>query len=198
MGAHRVDRVWLLGGIVVTVLLAVGGWFLLINPKYADAATVRSQAGDSAVQLTKLRHQVADLNQQKKKMGALTAKLAANHKALPVDNPDVPAFLRQLQASGVAVDVDVSGLTVGTPVKAEALPKVWRLPITMIVIGDEENLSRFLSRLQTVQPRAVLVNSIGLTAGSGEAGQASKASASISLTAFVYSPKGTSATLTTK
>ena len=41
MGTHRVDRMWLLGGVLVVVLLVVAGRFLLIHPKYSDAAGVR-------------------------------------------------------------------------------------------------------------------------------------------------------------
>jgi Tfp pilus assembly protein PilO len=196
MGTRRVDRIWLLGGVVVTVLLTVAGWFLLIHPKYTDAATVRNEVGDETDQLTKLNHQVADLTARKKDLPALRAKLATNRNALPVDKTGMSAFLRQLQISGTAVNVDVSGLTVGVPVTTDAVPNVFEMPITLVTSGDATNLSQFLSRLQTVQARAVLVDSISLSAGSDE-NDPNAMQASISLTTFVYSSNGSSAGLTT-
>jgi Tfp pilus assembly protein PilO len=196
MGTHRIDRIWLLGGVVVTVLLAVAGWFLLIHPKYADAATVNNQVGDETVQLTKLNHQVADLTAKKKNLPALKAKLIKNQSALPVNITGMTAFLRQLQDSGTAVDVDVSGLTVGVPTKTDAVPNVFEMPITMITGGDAANLSQFLNRLQNVQARAVLINSIGLSTGT-DATDPNSMQATLSLTVFVYSTNGSSASLTT-
>jgi Tfp pilus assembly protein PilO len=196
MGAHRIDRIWLLGGVVVTVLLAVAGWFLLIHPKYADAATVRNQVGDESVQLIKLNHQVADLTAKKKDLPALKAKLTKNRSALPVNITGITAFLRQLQDSGTAVNVDVSGLTVGSPTKTESVPNVFEMPITMITGGDAVNMSQFLNRLQNVQARAVLIDSVGLSAGASTS-DPNQIQASISLTVFVYSTNGSSASLTT-
>ena len=40
MGALRSDRIWLYGGLALIALLVASGWFLMINPKYAEAAEV--------------------------------------------------------------------------------------------------------------------------------------------------------------
>src|SRR5512142_1929647 len=99
---QRIDRLWLIGGIVVIALLVVASWFLVVSPKHTDTGAVRDQVGDGQIQLTKLRHQLAQLDTQKKQLPAMKARLAAYQKtlpsedALPANNPQA-AFLNQLQ-----------------------------------------------------------------------------------------------------
>jgi|tagenome__1003787_1003787.scaffolds.fasta_scaffold20840116_3 Tfp pilus assembly protein PilO len=196
MSARRVDRIWLFGGIAAVILLVVASWILLISPKNADTAGVQSQTDDATTQLITLKRAVATLKEQNKKLATYTAQLKKNQKALPATS-GVPDFLRQLQDSGTAVDVEISGLSVGSPEKSTVESAAWELPITLTADGTADNLSRFLVRLQEVQPRAVLVNSVSLTSGS--AGSAGGMTASVALKAFVAPPAGSGApTITTK
>jgi Tfp pilus assembly protein PilO len=196
---HRTDRIWLLGGIVVVALLAVASWFLVIHPRYTDANAVRDQIGDETVQLTKLRHQVADLDAQQKQKPALLRKLKAYQTALPPSN-DMTAFVRQIQASSTAVSVDVSIITLGTPVKSDTQTTVLEVPIALTVTGTADNVSKFLVRLQSVQARAVLISTVGLSAATTTSGgtTASGVTASLSLTAFESTTGSGSTGLTTK
>jgi Tfp pilus assembly protein PilO len=200
---QRIDRLWLIGGIVVVALLAAAGWFLVISPKHTDTSAVRDQVGDGTIQLTKLRHQLADLDTEKKQLPALLAKLAANQKALPsedalpANNPQA-AFLNQLQELGLAANVDIDSLTVGEPASSEALPAINQVAITLSVKGDINDMSTFLQRMQSAQGRAVLLTSVGLTAQSNPDGSTSDAvTANLVLTAFETASTG-STTLTTK
>jgi Tfp pilus assembly protein PilO len=165
---HRIDRVWLLGGVVVTVILAVASWFIVIHPKHSDTDAVRMQVADGNLQLTKLKHQLADMDAEKKQLPALKAKLAAYQTALPPENTtpaknSQAAFLNQLQVYGTAENVDISSLTVGAPVKSEAVPSAKTVPITLALSGKVDDISQFLLRMQNLQGRAVLVTSVGLT-----------------------------------
>jgi Tfp pilus assembly protein PilO len=200
---QRIDRLWLIGGIVVVALLAAASWFLVISPKHTDTSAVRDQVGDSNIQLTKLRHQLADLDNQKKQLPALLAKLAANQKALPsedalpANNPQA-AFLNQLQELGIGANVDIGSLTVGEPAASDALPAVNQVAITLSVGGDIDDMSTFLLRLQSAQGRAVLITSVGLTAQNNPDGTPSDAvTANLVLTAFETASTG-STSLTTK
>lgn len=200
---QRVDRLWMIGGIVVVALLAVASWFLVIHPKNSDTAAVRDQIGDSEIQLTKLRHQLADLDAQKKQLPAMKAKLAAyktalpSEDALPANNPQA-AFLNQLQDLGTAANVDINSLTVGQPSASEAVPSVNQVPITLNVDGDVNDMSEFLLHLQSAQGRAVLITSVSLAAAANPDGSpGTKVTTNLVLTAFeTASTKGTK--LTTK
>jgi Tfp pilus assembly protein PilO len=195
--AHRVDRIWLLGGVVVVVLLAVASWFLVIHPRYTEASAVRDQVGDGNVQLIRLQHQLADLNVQEKRKAALLAKLKTLQTALPPSS-DLTAFVRQLQASSTADNVDVSTISLGTPVKSDSVATVLEVPITLTVTGAADNMSKFLLQLQSAQTRAVLITQVGLSAATTTDGSAATdLTASLALTAF-ESTTSSSTSLTTK
>lgn len=194
---RRIDRIWLLGGVVVVVLLAVGSWLLVIHPRYVDSAAVRNQIADENLQLVKLRHQLADLEAQRKQRPALVAKLRANLAALPSSN-DMTEFVRQLQASSTAVNVDVSTVTLGTPIKSENQSTVMEVPISLTATGTAGNVSKFLVRLQSVQARAVLISQVSVALASASTGAGSSdLTLSLTLTAF-ESTTSSSASLTTK
>jgi Tfp pilus assembly protein PilO len=200
---QRIDRLWLIGGIVVVALLTAASWFLVISPKHTDTSAVRDQIGDGNVQLIKLRHQLADLDNQQKKLPAMLAQLAANQKALPsedalpANNPQA-AFLNQLQDFGVQANVDINSLTVSEPAPSDSVPSVNEVPITLTVKGDVNDMSAFMEHMQSAQGRAVLITSVGLTWGTNTDGTPSnEVTASLVLTAFeTASTKGTK--LTTK
>jgi Tfp pilus assembly protein PilO len=181
MGIRRIDQVWLVGGFLAIALVVTGSWFLLISPKFAEADEVQASADGSGLQLIKLNKEVAALNEQEKQKPTLLRQLHAKQIALP-NTYNMPAFVRQLQDIGNEVDVDVSGLTFGTPARAMTVPDAVDLPITLVAKGSPANLSEFLTRLQTGQPRAVLVHAVGLTIA--KPGSADPTSANISLSAF--------------
>ena len=185
---YRTDRVWLLGGVVALILLVAGGWFLLISPKNAETDDVRSSAADASNQLVTLKRQVAALKAESKKVKSYTAQLETNQKALPTTS-GVPDFLRELQDSGAAVNVNISSVSVGAPQLSKDVTTVYELPISLSAAGSVANMSAFLKRLQEVQPRAVLLRSVGLTE-STTATTGTTETASISLVAFVSPPAG--------
>jgi type IV pilus assembly protein PilO len=125
MGALRNDRIWLLGGLLAVALLAAGGWFLLIRPEYTDTGKVRSQVGNAQLELAALNTQVAKLKTQKAQLGTLTATRNKYQSALPATlTTSMPAFLNELQDSGTAVNVNVSGLTQGSVQQSTTLAGV--------------------------------------------------------------------------
>ena len=192
MGARHADRLWMIGGLLVAALLVAAGWFLAISPKKAAVDSLKEQTATTETRLVSLRHRLAELQEQAANLPTYRAALKTNQAALPTDS-GVPDFLRQLQGSGDKVDVTVSGVTVSAPQQDAALPTVYDLPITLTAEGSSDNLGRFLDELQTVQPRAVLIESANLTASAGE-----KTSISVTLKAFVASGGKTVPPVTTK
>jgi Tfp pilus assembly protein PilO len=191
MGTRHADRIWMVAGATVIVLLVVASWFLLISPKYVRKHEVEGQ-------------RINDLKQQQAVITTLQGALKKKQTALPSDSGQ-PAFLNQLQRSGTDTDVSVTGISVGGATQQANLNAVWALPITLTADGTMANLERFLTTLQTGQARAVLIESANVTPKSDAAGKASSSgttadtmSISLLLKAFVAPPAGTGAPATTK
>jgi Tfp pilus assembly protein PilO len=189
MGTRHADRIWLLAGAVAVAVLVIASWFLLISPKNAEIDEVNNQSADTQTQLIALRKRINELEQEKAKLPATVAALNKKKLAMPSDS-GVPAFLRQLQASGTATNVDVTGLAVNTPVQMTTLPSVWALPITLTAAGTVADLESFLTTLQTGQSRAVLIQKANFTPDSGSSSSTSGMSLSLSLTAYVAPAAG--------
>ena len=196
MGARNTDRVWLFAGVVVIVLLVTAGWFLVIGPRYTEASDVRVQVDDTQTQLISLNKKINELKTQKAKLGEYKAALKSNQQALP-GKPGVSDFLRQLEVAGDNVDVAVTGVSVAAPVKSTIATDVWELPMTLTAEGAADNLSQFLTQLQSVQPRAVLVKTANFTAGNSSGAQVTEPSISLALTAYVAPPAGSGAPIVT-
>ena len=196
MGA-RSGRLWVIGGAALVVLLAVAGYFLLISPKYSEADDVAQQTADTQDQIVVLRHRNAELIKQEKQLPVYAAQLAESQKALPA-TPGMPDFLNQLQAAGDNVGVAVNGLSVAAPIASTVAGGVWEIPVTLTAVGDADKLSAFLSQLQNVQARAVLLKSVDFKVGdSGDASSPTKTTMNISLSAFVAPPAGSGTPIVT-
>lgn len=194
MGARYADRLWMIAGALVVLLLAMVTWFLLVDPKSDEVDDLADQTANTSVQATNLRKQIAKLQGDRKNIVKLTATRNALQGALPADS-GVPAFLRQLQASGTDVGVDVSGITVGAPVPEKAMAGVWALQIQLTAGGSASRLGDFLRELQgSGQQRAVLIEAANLESGA----KPGVLSLSLTVKAFVAPPVGAGApTVTT-
>jgi Tfp pilus assembly protein PilO len=182
---------WVFGGIALIAMLTVASWFLLIGPKYTEAAEVETQVDDTQTQLIALRRKIADLEKQQQQLPKFREALKRNQAALP-SGSGVSDFLRQQQAAGDKVGVSVTAVAVAAPAKATAAADVWELPMTLVAEGSSDNLSRYLTQMQGVQLRAVLVESVNL-AQTGD----SLPELSMAVTAFVTQPAGSGAPIVT-
>jgi type IV pilus assembly protein PilO len=159
MGTRHADRLWLIAGAAVIALLSLVTWFFLVSPAYTEAEDLRGQTDTTRSQATELRKRTATLEKEKADLPSLEATLASYQDALPSDS-GVPAFLRQLQNSGLSVGVDVSGVLVSNPIPQSESPGVWALPIQLTAVGTASELGKFLDLLQGAdQKRAVLIES---------------------------------------
>lgn len=179
MGARHGDRIWLVGGLLTIVALVAASWFLVISPKFAQADGVRADVDTANMQLVQLRRDLATLADQEKQRATFEANLRSRRTALPTSY-NVPAFLRQVQDSGAAVNVEISGFSVATPARSKKIPSAVELPITLTAKGSAADISNFINRLQNVQTRAVLLTSVNLS----EDADKGEVSTSVSVTAF--------------
>jgi type IV pilus assembly protein PilO len=147
---------WAVAGVFAAAALLVVGWFLFIGPQQSETRALRDQVTAAHDQTASLHRRLIELRRQKEDMPRYEAELAANRKALPA-TPNTPDFVRQLQAAGDAVDVSVSGISVGEPADEKG-SGVFTVSVTLDATGSATQLEAFLDQLQRVQPRAVLVN----------------------------------------
>jgi type IV pilus assembly protein PilO len=192
------DRLWMIGGaVVVAVLVALTG-LVLVAGQNSQADGFHEEIDTALAQAAQLRARTAKLKADQARIGELTRERDALKSALPADS-GVPAFLRQMQSSGTALGVDVSGITVGAPAAVEDVPGVWSLPIQLTAEGTAARLGAFLDQLQgAAQKRAVLIETAAVdTVGQGT-GANQGLSLALSVKAFVAPPAGAGApTVTT-
>jgi type IV pilus assembly protein PilO len=180
MGIRRTDRLWMLGGLAGIIVIVVAAYLLAIKPINADRDDKQGQVDDQELALVTLKHELTDLKAKAENLPSYTAQLNAKAAALPTSY-DVPNYLRALQTSGTAVSVAVSGVSVGVPAKTTGVEGLISVPITLTATGTPANLSKFVDRLQNVQSRAVLINSVSLGAAASES---TDISATLALVAF--------------
>lgn len=204
------EKAWLVVGLLVALVVALIGYFFFIGPQRSTTSEVEGQVGSAQSQNDTLQVRISSLDAQNRKLSSYRAALKQAQLALPTTS-DLPNFLRTLQSLGNATLVNVTTLAVGDPTLVTATdpsassstspapdqttapsttpttpsgPQIFALPITAQVSGTIRALTSFLGQLQSVQPRAVLVNSIAL---GGEATNASTSTSTLdlSLQAFV-------------
>ena len=195
MGARHADRLWMIAGVVVIALITVVTYFLLVKPKFDEAAALREETLTAEAQAADLRKRIVKLEADKTKLSTLKTALQVRQDALPSDS-GVPAFLRQLQASGSEVGVDVSGFTVSAPEQDKTVNGVWSLPIQLTAQGTPAELGDFLNQLQGAnQKRAVVIETANLSnEGDAEGGNQTL---SLAIKAFVAPPVGAGAPVVT-
>lgn len=193
------DRLWLLGGLIVAVLLAFITWQFLIKSQNDktdsvknDITTAQQQVTDSQRTLNQLKADNANLDKYKD-------ALAAGQAALPSD-AGIPAFLRELQTAGDQTGVGIAQLQVGaagpvtgTPASASSSTAVQQITIQLVASGPTDNVTAFLKQLQAVQPRAILITSLTESPGSAGAGALTL---NITFEVFVAPSAGTAAAAT--
>lgn len=188
MRTAHADRLWIILGVLIAGVLTAVTYFFVVDRTSNDTEELTLQTESAQEQVVILRKRIAELKEAKKNEAKLTATRDGYRDALPATS-GVPAFLRQLQASGTDVDVDVSGLTVGAPEEEKAVPGVWALSIQLTADGTAAHLDGFLRQLQgSDQKRAVLIEAANL--GAGETGKADALRLSLGIKAFVAPPVG--------
>jgi Tfp pilus assembly protein PilO len=184
MRFSNVDRIWLGGGAVGTVLLAALAWFVLVSPQNAETGGLRDQQAATDTQIATLHSRLAQLRTQAKDLPQYEAQLQKERQALPTV-PALADFLRELQSAGDVAGVHVGTMVAGAPVYTTAAGvKVEAVTVNVTADGNGARLTTFVSQLQRVQPRAVLVDTVRLdTSGGGN-----NAVLSLSARIFVAAP----------
>jgi hypothetical protein len=195
MPTARRERLWLVGGALIAFFIMLIGYFFFISPQNGQTSDANAQVSNARNDNATLQRRITLLAQQNKNLARYQQQLQQARLALP-DSSGLPDFLRSLQSMGDATLASVTSLSVGAPTQlagatktttptstgsatpATKSPKVttgtksgtvYALPVTAIVTGSAAQLDQFLTMLQSVQPRAVLITQL-VEGGGGTTG----------------------------
>jgi Tfp pilus assembly protein PilO len=141
LGSDRVRLVAAVAG--VNILLAAGGWLLLVSPQRQHAQQAAQQAQQTQSQVADLAKSLAH-PQAAPQPRIRTADLYKLAQAMPAGQ-DEPDLLLTLTQTARAAGVQVLGVSPGTPTAAVGYTVV---PVTLNIAGAYPHLTTFLSRLR--------------------------------------------------
>jgi Tfp pilus assembly protein PilO len=169
MPESKQERIWLIAGAGLAMLVVLLGYFALIGPAQSRESSVHSQIDQVNAHNAALQAEIASYREQSKNLPMYAARLRTAQLALP-STSGLPDFLRTLSSLGSQTMTDVTSLTVGSPADVSEVTgnkaastngaPIYALPITAQVTGTVAQLNQFLGQLQSVQPRAVLITQI--------------------------------------
>ncbi|WP_155865185.1 hypothetical protein [Gryllotalpicola ginsengisoli] len=108
------NRLWILGGVVMAVAVAVLAWLVGISPQLDQAATADEQKTAAQQQLQASQVQLAKLKKDYASIGELKQQLATLQASVPGE-PEVTDFVRQLSSQASSTHTTLTSITVGEP-----------------------------------------------------------------------------------
>lgn len=182
-------RTWVLGTVLLALVLVAGLWFLLLSPALDASANVRAEAEATSSANDVRSVGLAALKTQSEQLPQMRADLQALQAAVP-SSAQIPELLRQLQDTAAAHQVTLQSVQVQTPTAATTAPSpaatpspsaspttataaasgLVLIPVVIQTSGDRANLDAFLSDLQTVMARLVVVTGVTETRSDASGG----------------------------
>lgn len=184
--ANRTRFIAVLAGL--NVLLAVGGWLLLVSPQRSHASSAAQQLQTTQDQLNKLGASTGQLSHPKQPV-IKTAALYRLAQAMPT-NADEPDLVLGLDQLGRSSGVKVLGITPATA--AANASGYTSLPLTLTLQGSYGSLTRYLHTLRqfvsvhhgTLHSTGRLFSVTSVVLAPGDSGKTEQAT--VSLNAYVY------------
>lgn len=107
----NMNRLWVLGAVLLIGIVAVLGWMLGIAPKLSEAREAKAQQETVETQNTDLEAQLVTLKEQFESIDDLRDELADLRESVP-SGPDMPAFVGQLGTIAEKHRVSLTQITV--------------------------------------------------------------------------------------
>jgi hypothetical protein len=204
------DRLWLLGGLLMALVLLAVAWFFFISKQNDETSSVKDDKVSAQSEQTAAQRELNHLKTDNANLQKYEDELAAAQQALPND-PGIPAFVLELHAAADSTGVGITSVRFNPPVglvaaaptvtssdsssaaaaPAAATPSIYSMQVTLVAGGPTAALSNFLRQVQQIQPRAVLITNV--TEGSGTG--AGNRQDTVILTAFVDPGDGSTPTI---
>ena len=123
----NMNRMWVLGAVLLIGVVAVLGWMLGISPNLSEARAAKAEQATVEAQNTEFEAQLATLKTQFESISDLRAELSDLRESVP-NGPDLPAFVGQLGDIADEHRVTLSQITVSdaqpyVPVIAAPVPE---------------------------------------------------------------------------
>lgn len=209
MKGSNAYRVWLAGGVVGAVLIAILAWFVAINPQLSDTSSLQDQTDQASTQNEVLTSQVETLKRLDANRQSLIDELKSAQGALPSASglDDFMVEVQRLAAANVvsvqsiiasnpaAVSGAATAATAGEPSAGSAAAGttpaksaqrgVFSITVAINAIGDEKHLNAFIGQLQQ-GPRRLLITALQVSAAGNATAGNTLASAQATITAQLF------------
>jgi Tfp pilus assembly protein PilO len=166
-------RVWLIGGALLALVIAVVGWTAFIGPQLSATGDLRDETVETQRANDLLEVKARSLEDKSTRMAGLTSSLRAAEAALPSDS-GLPDFTRQINAQAKAAGVVITSVVVGAPAPvvgvtpdSTAVGGLFSMPVTVECRGRLGDQIAFLSAVRTAGARRVLISSLQISPGVG-------------------------------
>jgi Tfp pilus assembly protein PilO len=164
------SRLWLMATAVAVVAILVGGWFALVAPRNADAASLRTQASEALKQVDAIRSELTELKAVQAALPAKQAELADLEARIPAPDPALPSMIRSLTQAATAANVRLISIDPASPTplpatQAGAGPLISSILVTLKIVGGYSDVTRYINLLEK-QKRAMLVSNFTVTGAS--------------------------------
>lgn len=105
---------WIAGAVVLVLALSAVGWFLVISPKFDEAAETQVMVDDTEMRNDMLRDEVAALAEKSTHIEDYRTELAGLQRQIPVD-AQLPAIMDAFQAIANETGVLIAEITPAAP-----------------------------------------------------------------------------------
>lgn len=163
---------WYLAAALASVLVLVGGWFLLVSPQRQQADDVAAQADQQRAANALMQTKIDSLKAEYTNLPSLQQQLALVQSHMP-QTPSEPALLRSLSQAAASAGVQLTSVSPATPTslaapsgtqQAQAATsstggQVQVMNVAIEVKGLFANTRLFMSNLEAL-PRSVIVTNL--------------------------------------
>ncbi|MCA1830086.1 MAG: type 4a pilus biogenesis protein PilO [Actinomycetota bacterium] len=182
---NKVPRQMLVA-IIAAIFVAVVFFMFFLKPKMAEIADTKDKVAAAKADEADLQSQIQKLQDIRQQEPELRARLNAVAGALPSE-PDLPDFIRQVQASATQAGVDLQSIAPSPPTKIANATGVQQVNVTIVVASDFYPLEDFLARIENMR-RVVEVGSISVSPQTDAVTGETTLQSTLSLKMYVVQP----------
>jgi type IV pilus assembly protein PilO len=148
----------IVAGVVGALVIAIGGYFLLLAPAQAEVSRLRAQLSALETEIARSRAIVADLLKYRREAAELEARLNALKERLPGEK-EIPTLYRALSDAASAAGLGVSLFQPRTPNVRDYYSEI---PIALNAEAGYHQIAEFFERVAKLA-RVVNVTEIRLS-----------------------------------